>query len=517
MVRSMTSSKNIPDGDLSLSIEALKRKVLDAAVRGELTEQLAEDGTAKDLLMQISDEKRRLIAEGKIKKEKALPAISDEEIPFEIPENWEWVRLGDLGLFRKGPFGSSLTKSMFIPKSETAIKVYEQKNAIQKNAAIGDYYISREYFDTNMRGFEIKAGDIIVSCAGTVGETYVLPQNMEQGIINQALMRIRLFPSINLDYFLLYFDYVLKGTAQSNSKGTAIVNIPPFEVFKKFLVPFPPLAEQHRIVKRIDDAFHQLDELKKLQDAYSSNLDALRKKVIEEGIKGNLTERQAEDGTAAELLKEIEAEKQELIKAGKIKKEKPLPEITEEEKPFEIPENWVWVRLSDLVVKNIKRGKAPKYSDTGNTLVFAQKCNLKAGGINLNLAYHLNEDILSRYPEDEFLQDGDIIINCTGTGTLGRIGIFHESDRIDMMKIVPDSHITTVRSSNKISSQYLYYYLKSIQKTIEEVGEGSTNQKELKPLSIMSLMIPLPPLAEQRRIVKRIDDVLMLLEKNSYS
>lgn len=181
-----------------------------------------------------------------------------------------------------------------------------------------------------MRGFEVKAGDIIVSCAGTVGETYVLPQNMEQGIINQALMRIRLFPSINLDYFLLYFDYVLKGTAQSNSKGTAIVNIPPFEVFKKFLVPFPPLAEQHRIVKRIDDAFHQLDELKKLQDAYSSNLDALRKKVIEEGIKGNLTERQAEDGTAAELLKEIEAEKQELIKAGKIKKEKPLPEITEE-------------------------------------------------------------------------------------------------------------------------------------------------------------------------------------------
>lgn len=132
MVRSMTSSKNIPDGDLSLSIEALKRKVLDAAVRGELTEQLAEDGTAKDLLMQISDEKRRLIAEGKIKKEKALPAISDEEIPFEIPENWEWVRLGDLGSFRKGPFGSSLTKSMFIPKSETAIKVYEQKNAIQK-------------------------------------------------------------------------------------------------------------------------------------------------------------------------------------------------------------------------------------------------------------------------------------------------------------------------------------------------------------------------------------------------
>ena len=150
----------------------------------------------------------------------------------------------------------------FVPKSNKAIKVYEQKNAIQKNAHIGDYYITKEYFEAKMEGFEVLPGDIIVSCAGTIGETYVLPDDTEQGIINQALMRMRIFPPIFIPYFLVFFDVVLKQNARASSKGSAIKNIPPFEVLKNYLVPLPPLAEQKRIVEKLEQLLPLCERLK---------------------------------------------------------------------------------------------------------------------------------------------------------------------------------------------------------------------------------------------------------------
>lgn len=203
-----------------------------------------------------------MLAEKVIKKEKPLAEITDEEKPYEIPDNWVWVRFGDLGSYKKGPFGSALTKSMFVPKGNGAIKVYEQKNAIQKSAELGDYYITREYFEEKMTGFEVFPGDVIVSCAGTIGETFVMPNEFEQGIINQALMRMKLYEPIYVPYFLLYFDFVLKRDARSSSKGSAIKNIPPFEVLKNYLVPLPPLDEQKRIVKRVEEILPLCERLK---------------------------------------------------------------------------------------------------------------------------------------------------------------------------------------------------------------------------------------------------------------
>ena len=149
--------------------------------------------------------------------------------------------------------GSALTKSMFVPKTDGAIKIYEQQHAIKKDANLGTYYISREYFETNMTGFEVKSGDIIVSCAGTIGETYIMPPQIEQGIINQALMRITLVPSILKEFFLYYFDSNLKTDARNESNGMAIKNIPPFDVMKNWYFPLPPLAEQKMITQTIDE------------------------------------------------------------------------------------------------------------------------------------------------------------------------------------------------------------------------------------------------------------------------
>ena len=231
----------------------MQKSILQMAIQGKLVEQRPEEGTGEELYRQIQAEKQKLIKEGKIKAEKLLPEIKENEKPFDIPTSWMWVRFGELGNFKKGPFGSALTKSMFVPKSDQSIKVFEQKNAIQKDATLGEYYIRREYFESAMSGFEVRPGDVIVSCAGTIGETYVLPENIEHGIINQALMRMRIFSPMFIPYFLVFFDVALKQNARAGSKGSAIKNIPPFEVLKSYLVPLPPLAEQKRIVARIEE------------------------------------------------------------------------------------------------------------------------------------------------------------------------------------------------------------------------------------------------------------------------
>lgn len=242
--------------------EDMKKSVLQYAIQGKLVEQREEEGTGEELYRQIQAEKQRLIKEGKIKKEKPLPEIAEDEKPYDIPDNWTWVRFGDLGSYKKGPFGSAITKSMFVPKGNGAIKVYEQKNAIQKDATLGDYYIRRDYFESKMKGFEVFPGDIIVSCAGTIGETYVMPDKFEQGIINQALMRMKIFEPLYIPYFLTFFDFVLKKNARSGSKGSAIKNIPPFEILKNYLVPTPPLAEQKRIVAKLEEILPLCERLK---------------------------------------------------------------------------------------------------------------------------------------------------------------------------------------------------------------------------------------------------------------
>jgi type I restriction enzyme S subunit len=248
--------------------EALKKSILQEAVQGKLVPQGPSDEPAEALLERIRAEKQRLIKEGKIKKDKHESVIFrrdnshyekrgseevciDDEIPFEVPSSWALIRLDDIGIYRKGPFGSSLTKSMFVPKGADTVKVYEQKNAIQKDYTLGTYYITRQYYESKMKSFTVEPGDILVSCAGTIGETYILPEQIELGIINQALMRMTIFAPIDLDYFLLYFDYVLKQAAKETSKGSAIKNIPPFEIFKKLILPLPPLEEQKRIVEKV--------------------------------------------------------------------------------------------------------------------------------------------------------------------------------------------------------------------------------------------------------------------------
>ena len=182
----------------------------------------------------------------------------EDEIPFDLPDGWAWVRLGCLGQYKKGPFGSSITKAMFVPDTPDAVKIYEQKNAINKDATLGSYFISAEKYET-LKGFEVFPNDIIVSCAGTIGETYVLPTGMRKGIINQALMKISLYDLGILDFYLMYFDFQLKSAAQEQGHGIALKNIPPFDLLKRYLVPIPPAQEQQRIIAAVSNLLSKVD------------------------------------------------------------------------------------------------------------------------------------------------------------------------------------------------------------------------------------------------------------------
>ena len=239
----------------------------------------------------------------------------------------------------------------------------------------------------------------------------------------------------------------------------------------------------------------------------------LKNSILQLAIQGKLVPQRAEEGTAEELYNQIQAEKQKLIKAGKIKKEKPLPAITDDEKPFEIPQSWKWIRLNSIVIKDIRRGKSPKYVVKSDVVAFAQKCNTKLGYIDLSLAKFIDESVLSKYDEVEFLQNNDIIINSTGTGTLGRVGIFNSTDNPQNLIILPDSHVTTIRLTELVYCYYMFYCLKNFQSYFEKCGDGSTKQKELKPETIKNVLVPLPPLAEQKRIVAKIEKLLPYVER----
>ena len=511
-----------------MNAQQLKNAILQEAIEGRLVSQDPNDEPASVLLARIRKEKVKLVKEGKLKKKDLeIKPISEDEIPFEIPKGWVWVRWGELGEYKKGPFGSSLTKSMFVPQSKSmfvpqsdeAVKVYEQKNAIQKDYSLGDYYVTKEKYET-MTGFTVRPGDIIVSCAGTIGETYLLPPEAPIGIINQALMRAKLHLDSIIPYWLLHFQYVLLIENKLKGSGSAIKNIPPFEVLKAMPVPLPPLAEQHRIVAKIEELLPKVEEYGKAQDALNK-LNAelperLKKSILQEAIEGRLVPQDPNDEPASVLLAQIRKEKEQLVKEGKLKK-KDLIEtpITEDEIPFEIPESWEWCRLMDICIF-LSRGKSPSYSDIPNEYpVFAQKCNLKEGGISLEQARFLNPETVSKWQEEYHLRTDDVLVNSTGTGTVCRTRLFHESYLDNYLFTVPDSHVSVVRTSKCICSAFIFrlFNSKFYQDYWEDRLAGSTNQKELYISVLQNTIIPLPPLTEQHRIVEKLEQLLGEIDK----
>ena len=246
----------------------------------------------------------------------------------------------------------------------------------------------------------------------------------------------------------------------------------------------------------------------------------LRQKILDLAIHGKLVPQDPNDEPASVLLERIKAEKERLIKEGKIKRTKKSAKSSDtphyqQDVPYEVPENWVWTTLGEICLF-LSRGKSPKYSDTDKTYpVFAQKCNLKEGGISLEQARFLDPSTICKWSEEYKLKTGDVLVNSTGTGTVGRTRLFHESYLKHYPFAVPDSHVSVIRTASEIKSEFVFAYISSklIQEYLEDNLAGSTNQKELYIGVLSDLSFPLPPFAEQQRIVKEIEYWFVLIDQ----
>ena len=439
----------------------------------------------------------KMLATGEVK-------CIDEEIPFEIPKGWEWCRLNDLALYRKGPFGSSLTKSMFVAKSNQSVKVYEQKNAIQKDFRLGDYYISKEKFEA-MQSFIVKPNDIIVSCAGTIGETYLLPLDAPFGIINQALMRVTLFDLSMAEYWQMYFAYMLLNEAQMKGAGSAIKNIPPFEYLKAVLVPVPPLSEQNRLVERYNLLFSLIakyeSEADKLNCLNLNIYDKLKKTILQEAIQGKLVKQIAEEGTAQELLEQIKAEKQKLVKEGKLKKsalngsvifrgddnkyyEQIGSEVTEIELPFDFPSSWSIVRL--YAVCQLTDG----LKTTGKQcLLDAKYLRGKSSGTIIE--------------QGKLVYKGDNIMLVDGENS-GEVFIVPQDGYMG-------STFKQLWISSSLYEPYILAFIQFYKETLRNSKKGAAIPHLNKEL-FYGLIIGIPPFQEQKRIVQKIGLSAQLLK-----
>jgi len=474
----------------------LRQAVLQAAIQGKLTTQLPEDGNAKDLLKQIAAEKAELIKEGKIKKEKPLPEITPDEVPFDIPENWKWVRLGDCGFTNIG-----LTYKPSNINSEGTIVL--RSNNIQNG--------KMDYSDLVKVKMDIpenkicKTGDILI-CARNgskrlVGKSAIIDrENMSFGAF-MAIFRTRCNYYINYLIQSPYFRKSVLGDA-----GTTTINQITQDMLRRFICPIPPLAEQQRIVARVEELMARIDdlektetELEKLKATFPGDMKAA---LLQAAMQGKLTEQLPEDGDAADLLEQIAKEKSQLIKEGKIKKEKPLPEITPDEVPFDIPENWQWVRLEFLA--DINGGfafKSSNFSLSGIRVVRISDFS-ESGFINTKIVRHPYKNEYAPY----LLEKNNILLCMTG-GTVGKSLFVTHLDE----PMLINQRVATIKVKTGVPSYINYNVIGPLIQTLIQNSKNSTNDN-ISMETIKSFPIPLPPLAEQKRIVEKLDKLLPLCD-----
>ena len=375
-------------------------------------------------------------------------------------------------------------------------------------------------------------GDLLV-CEGGAGYGRSAIWNYDYDICLQNHVH-RLRPYANgICEYVYYFIYLLKESNNLSSVGTAMPGLSANRL-KGLLLPFPPLPEQKRIVDKLVELLLQVEKYSKIQkclDELNAAInDKLRKSILQEAIKGKLVPQVAEEGTMQELFEQIKLEKEILVKEGKLKKSVLKDSViykgddnkyfekngyTEiditDEIPFEIPNSWSWVRLNDIC-SYIQRGKSPKYSPIKKYPVVAQKCN-QWSGFSIDKAQFIDPDTLSSYGEERILQNGDLMWNSTGLGTLGRMAIYWQTLNPYELAVV-DSHVTVIRVMKKfVLPQYLYYYFTShtVQSVIEKKSDGSTKQKELATATVKNYMVPIPPLMEQRRIISKIKQLASIM------
>ncbi len=461
--------------------QELKSSILQLAIQGKLVEQRPEEGTAEELYQQIQTEKQKLIKEGKIKEEKALSEIAEDEIPFDIPENWRWVRLIDLcksicdGDHQPPP--QVLNGIPFLVISNISSGALDFTNT---------RCVPQEYFDALSKDRIAEKGDILFTVTGSYGIPVTVESN-RQFCFQRHIALLKLLADRDYLYYVLKSP-VIQSQCDATATGTAQKTVG-LKSLRNMILPLPPLAEQKRIVAKIEELLPYIDRYEQAWsklEAFNKRFPVdMQKSILQMAIQGKLVEQRPEEGTGEELYQQIQAEKQKLIKAGKIKKEKPLPEIAEDEVPFDIPESWKWVKLGAVISISSGNGLTANHMDKSGTI--------PVYGGNGVTGYH------STFNVDK------------PTLVIGRVGFYCGSTHITEEKawITDNAFITTFDESH-IEMKWLKYFIDFLE---PRKKASSTAQPVISGKLIYPMLMPLPPLAEQKRIVARLEELLPLCER----
>ena len=474
--------------------QELKNSILQLAIQGKLVEQRPEEGTAQELYEQIQAEKQRLIKEGKIKKEKGTYGeFKDEEIMFEIPKTWKWVHFGELMINRDAE-----RIPLSVSERNKLNKVYDYYGASGVIDKVDRYLFDKTLLLVGEDGANLLARSTPIAYLAT-GKYWVN---------NHAHVLDCVEGKLSLEYIMYFINAIslakyVTGTAQPKMNQEKMNSIP---------VALPPLAEQKRIVAKIEELLPLVDRYEqawtKLENFNRRFPEDMKKSILQQAIQGKLVEQRPEEGTAQELYAQIQAEKQRLIKEGKLKKEKPLPEITEDEKPFEIPEGWMWVRLTEI--GSFSSGKTPDMTN---------KSFWDNGTVNWMTSKDMKEKYLneSQMKITEVAAQGMTIYEPGTLLMVVRSGILKR-----MLPLCILTQKSTINQDIKAYtlvlnslSTYVYYMLKALEPNILfNYTKRVTTVDSLKFDEFSRQMpVPLPPLAEQNRIVARLEELLPLCEK----
>jgi len=479
----------------------LKASILQLAVSGKLVFQDPNDEPVSVLLKRIKDEREQFIKEGKIKKGKPLAEISQDEIPFEVPASWKWMRLGSIiELNPRNKLDDDLDVS-FIPMT-LIDDGYSNHHSSE----------SRKWKEVKSGFTHFREGDL---CLAKITPCF---QNKKSAIFanlingygagTTELHILRSFSSgIDLQYVLWYVKcpfFIYKG--METFTGTAGQERVSADVVANQPFPLPPIAEQHRIVARIEELMPLIEaygrEEQKLSALEAEFPDALRQSILQYAVEGKLVSQKAEDGTAAELLAKIRKERDALVKEGKIKKSKPLSPVSDEEKPFEIPASWEWVRLG-----NVTHNFGQKIPDTEFTYIDVRSVDNKKGCLGTDVQIILPKDAPSR--ARKIVKKGTVIYSTVRPYLLNICIIEQEPEK----EFIASTAFCILTPFFGLLNTYLYYCLRSpvfteyVSNEMMGMAYPAISDKEL-----LAGLIPLPPLAEQQRIVERVQELMGLCD-----
>ena len=474
--------------------EQLKASILQYAMEGKLVKQDPNDEPASELLKRIENEKAELIREGKIKKSKKLPAISNDEEPFDIPDSWEWIRLGNIC----EPIRYGFTSSAKDNGNSKLVRITD----IQNNNVNWNNVPFCDVPKVKLKDLQLKTNDILIArTGGTVGKSFVVKNISEVAVFASYLIRIRLIDNELIDFVKYFLDspyywqmISLKqsGTGQPNVNATKLSEI---------LIPIPPIEEQKRIVAKIEKLMPLVAEYaesyNRLQKIDNEFEDKLKQSVLQYAMEGKLVKQNSSDEPASELIKKIENEKAELVKEGKIKKSKKLAAITDDEKPFDIPDSWEWVRLDTVLDVRDGTHDTPKYVKNGIPLITSK--NISNGHLDFSNIKYISEKDFTEINKRSNVEKGDIIF-----AMIGSIGnpVIVDTDRKFGIK-----NVALLKNINhSLDMNFVLHYLYLLENLWIKNASGAV-QKFISLKKIRSSLIPFPPLEEQRRIVEKVEEL----------